>query len=50
MTIIALVLLIVGFIAFVLATLIVNIPRVNLVALGLACWELAQLIVKSYSP
>jgi hypothetical protein len=50
MAILSLVLLILGFVAFVLAALIVNLPRVNLVALGLACWELAQLVMGHYLP
>ena len=44
MVILTLVLLVAGFVLFVLAALSVAVPRINLVAAGLACWELAQLI------
>jgi hypothetical protein len=40
----SLILLIIAFIVFVLAALSVPVPRVNLVALGLAFWVLALLI------
>jgi hypothetical protein len=39
-----LVLYIVAFILFVLAGLNVNVPRVNLVAAGLACWVLTAIV------
>lgn len=38
------VLLLIGFICFVLATIGVPVPRVNLVALGLACWIFTALL------
>lgn len=44
MVTISLVLLIAAFILFVLAAISVPVPRVNLVAAGLACWVLAQLL------
>jgi hypothetical protein len=37
-------LLLVAFVAFVIATFGVNVPRVNLVALGLACWVMSALV------
>lgn len=40
----AVILLLVGFVCFTLAALGVAVPRVNLVALGLACWVLTALI------
>jgi len=44
MSLLILLLLIVGFVCFVLATFSVPVPRVNLVAAGLACWLLTVLI------
>jgi hypothetical protein len=41
---ISLILLVAAFILFVLAAISVPVPRVNLVAAGLACWVLAQLL------
>jgi hypothetical protein len=41
---IALVLLVAAFILFVLAAISIPVPRVNLVAAGLACWVLAMLL------
>ncbi len=41
---IQLILLLLAFIAFVLATIGVPVPRVNLTALGLALWVLSLLI------
>lgn len=38
------VLLLAGFILFILAAMAVPVPRVNLVAAGLACWILTVLI------
>lgn len=38
------ILLIAGFVAFVLAAVGVAFPRINLIAAGLACWILAVLI------
>lgn len=38
------VLLLIGFICFVLATIGVPVPRVNLLALGLACWIFTVLL------
>jgi hypothetical protein len=37
-------LLIVSFVAFLFATFGVNAPRINLLALGLACWVLSSLV------
>ena len=37
-------LLLVAFVCFVLAAIGVGLPRVNLLALGLACWVLTALI------
>lgn len=39
-----LVLLIAAFILFIVAGLAVPVPRVNLVAFGLGCWVLAELL------
>lgn len=39
-----LVLLVAAFICFVLAAIGINSPRVNLVALGLACWVLTAIL------
>lgn len=44
MVTIALVLLVAAFILFVLAAISIPVPRVNLVAAGLACWVLAMLL------
>jgi hypothetical protein len=44
MSALILVLLIAGFICFALATFGVSVPRINLLALGLALWVLAELI------
>jgi hypothetical protein len=41
---IALVLLVAAFILFILAAISIPVPRVNLVAAGLACWVLAMLL------
>jgi hypothetical protein len=41
---IQLILLLLAFIAFVLATINVPVPRVNLIGLGLALWVLSLLI------
>jgi hypothetical protein len=40
----SLLLLVVALVLFVLAALAVPVPRINLVAAGLACWVLAQII------
>ena len=45
MSVLALILLAVAFVAFVAATFLASVPKVNLVAAGLALWELAQLII-----
>jgi hypothetical protein len=44
MVTVSLILLIVALVLFVLAAIAVPVPRVNLVAAGLACWLLAQLV------
>lgn len=44
MTLIVLILLVAAFVLFVLAALSIPIPRFNLVAAGLACWVLAQIL------
>lgn len=44
MVTVSLVLLIVALVLFVLAALAVPVPRINLVAAGLAAWVLAQLV------
>jgi hypothetical protein len=44
MALFSLILLVAAFVLFVLAALSVPVPRINLVAAGLACWVLVQLI------
>ncbi|MGF6839912.1 hypothetical protein QF001_003779 [Paraburkholderia youngii] len=45
MVTLSLILLVIAFVCFVVAALLTQVPKVNLVAVGLALWELAQLIV-----
>jgi len=41
---ISMILLVAAFVIFVLAAIPVAVPRINLVALGLACWVLSLLL------
>jgi hypothetical protein len=48
MSILVIGLLVVALVLLVLAGLLVNVPRVNLLAFGMAAWELAELIMREY--
>jgi hypothetical protein len=48
MSILVVGLLVVALVLLVLAGLLVKVPRVNLMAIGLAVWELAELIMREH--
>ncbi|MEX3859651.1 hypothetical protein AB3X94_37305 [Paraburkholderia sp. BR10923] len=48
MSIFAIVLMALSFVALVAASLVVNVPKVNLIAVGLALWELAQVLIQQH--
>jgi hypothetical protein len=44
MATISLILLVAAFVLFILSAMSVPVPRINLMAAGLACWVLAQIL------